>query len=128
MKLEYLADGSPDCPLIRLYDFIPAEAGQLLTAMIALATGTAERVDVHELPFVEPVGECRLALVRRSRDQAITRGPGPREFQCGFTAGTWDNIAGLLEPFAEDAGGCQWLAGIPGETAFLLSASASGQW
>jgi hypothetical protein len=38
----------------------------------------------------------------------------------------WDNVAGLIEPFEHSAGGFQWLAGVPGEAALLLS--ASGQW
>ena len=128
MKLEHLAYGSPDCPLIRLYDFTPAEAAQLLVAVTALASGEGQPVEVHGLPFVEPVGECRLDFVRRSWDRAIIHRPGACAFECGFTAGTWDNIAGLVEPFAEGAGGFQWLAGTPGEAALLLSASASGQW
>lgn len=80
------------------------------------------------LPFVESLNGCRLALVRRSWDQAIRRMPGPSEFECGFTAGTWDNVALLVEPFAEGADGFQWPAGVPGEAALLLSGSASGQW
>jgi len=126
MKLEDLAAGSPDCPLIRLYDFTPAEAYQLHAAVSGLASDATERVEVDRLPFVEPVGGCRLALVRRSWDQAVVSGAGPAEFECGFTAGTWDNIAGLMEPFAARAGGFQWLAGRPGEAALLLS--SSGQW
>lgn len=27
MKLEYLSEGSPECPLIRLYDFTTDESG-----------------------------------------------------------------------------------------------------
>ena len=93
--------------------------------MARLASGAAERVEVDRLSFVEPVGGCRLALVRRPWDQAVVR-VGPSDFECGFTTGTWDNVAGLVEPFAEDAGGFQWLAGAPGEAAVLLS--ASGRW
>ena len=126
MKLEYLGDGSPDCPLLRLYDFTPMEAAQLLRAIAALASGLAERLEVDRLPFVEPVGGCRLALVGRSWDQAVTRAGRPNEFECGFTADTWDDVAGLVEPFAEGAGGFQWLAGVPGEAALLLS--DSGAW
>jgi len=128
MKLEYLPYGSPDCPLIRLYDFTTAEAVQLHRDVHALASGAAERFDVHRLPFVESVGGCQLAFVRQSWDGAIVRGRGSCEFECRFTAGTWDNVAGLLEPFTEGAGGFQWLAGVPGEAALLLSAFASGQW
>ena len=41
MRLEYLPDGSPLCPLIRLFDFTPAEAGQLAAAVSDLAAGRA---------------------------------------------------------------------------------------
>jgi hypothetical protein len=128
MKLEYLANGSPNCPLIRLYDFTTAEAVQFHRAVQALASSAAERLDVHRLPFVQSVGDCQLEFVRQSWDGAIVRGRGCCEFECGFTAGTWDNVAGLLKPFTQGTGGFQWLAGVPGEAALLLSASASGQW
>jgi hypothetical protein len=125
MKLEYLVDGSPDCPLLRLYHFTPAEAGQLLAAVCGVASGSEERVEVNRLAFVQPIGECQLILVRRSWDQAVLR-VGRSQFECGFTADTWDNIAALIEPFAEGDGGFQWLASSPGEASILLS--VSGHW
>lgn len=125
MKLEYLADGSADCPPLRLYDFTPAEARQLLGAVAALASEAAESVEVHRLPFVAPIGDCRLTLARRPRDQAVMR-VGRSAFECRFTAGTWDNVAGLVEPFVEGTRGFQWLAGSPGEASLLLS--VSGEW
>lgn len=126
MKLEYLTADSPDCPLIRLYDFTPGEAGPLQAAVAALASGAVERVEVHRLPFVEAVGGCRLALVSRSWVQAVVRGTGPADFECGFTGNTWDNVAGLVAPFSAGAGGFQWLARLPGEAALLLS--VTGEW
>lgn len=126
MKLEFLPGGSPDCPLVRLFDFNPAETERLVAALNCLASGAAERVAVHELPGVEALGGCRLTLVVRSWDQALVRRGGPADFECGFTRGTWDNVAGLVEPFVHGGGGFQWLAGVPGEASLLLS--ASGQW
>lgn len=126
MKLEYLAAGSPDCPLIRLYDFTPAEAGLLVSAVAALASGAAERVDVDRLPFVEPFGGCRLALVGGSWDQAVVREGEPAGFVCRLTAGSWDQVAGLVEPFANGCHGFQWLVGPPGEVPLLFS--SSGLW
>jgi hypothetical protein len=127
MKLEYLIDGSPECPLIRLYDFTPAEAGDLRGAVSELASEAVQRIEVHGLPFVDPVGGCELALVRKSWDQGVLRA-GTSKFECGFTAGTWDNVAGLIEPFAEASAsfGFQWLAESTGEAALLLS--VSGRW
>jgi hypothetical protein len=72
-----------------------------------------------------PVGGCELALLRRPWDQAVIH-LGPCAFECGFTACTWDNVAGLVEPLAAGADGYQWLAGIPGEARLLLS--VSGVW
>jgi hypothetical protein len=124
--LEYLDHGSLECPLIRLFAFTPAEASRLGAAVAGLAAGTVERVAVHDLPGVEPVGGCELVFAVRGRDQAIVR-VGPTAFECRFTAGTWDNVAGLIEPFAASAVGHQWLAGAAGGEASLLL-SASGQW
>jgi hypothetical protein len=126
MKLEYLATGLPDCPLLRLYGFTPAEASQLQVAIVGLASGAAERIQVDRLPFVTPVGACRLALVGRSWDQAVWRVGVPAEFECGFTPGTWDRMAVLVEPFAVGTIGFQWLAGVPGEASLLLS--TCGGW
>jgi hypothetical protein len=125
MKLDYLDDESLECGLFRLYDFTIDEAGRLRDAITQLASGAAERIEINRLPFVEPIGGCRLYFVRRSWDQAVVR-VSPSTFECGFTAGTWENVAGLIEPFTESAAGFQWLAGSPGEAEVLLS--ASGQW
>lgn len=125
MKLDYRGEGSSDRPLLRLYDFTPAEAKQLLASIVGLATGSAERIEVHRLPFVEPIDGCRLSLVRRPWDQAVMR-VGPSAFECRFTSATWSNVMGLIEPFADSAGGFQWLAASPGEAAVLLS--PSGEW
>jgi hypothetical protein len=126
MKLEYLAAGSPDCPLIRLYEFTPEEVGRLHAAVTALASGVTEAVEVHRLPCVEAVVGCRLKLVCRPWNQAVVRTAGPVEFECGLTAHSRGDVAGLVEPFVRGAGGFQWLGGVPGEAALLLS--ASGQW
>ena len=125
MRLEYLAEGSPDCPLIRLSDFSPAEVAALASAVTALASGQAERVAVHELPGVSSVGDCELLLCRRAWDQAVLR-VGPSSFECGLTPGAWEDVAGLVEPFQSGAVGHQWLTGAPGEASLLLS--SCGRW
>ena len=126
MKLEFLSDESSVCPLIRLYDFTPAEAAQLLAAVTALADLRAQRVAIHELPGVEPVGGCRLTLRVRSWDQGVTLRTAPADFEYGLIAGTWDNVAGLVAPFTESAGGFQWLDNASSEVRLLLS--PDGSW
>jgi hypothetical protein len=122
MKLEHL----PDARVIRIYDFSPVEGQQLLAAIETLANGAVAQVPVHELPCVQSVAGCRLTLRVRSWDQAIICVRQPAEFECGFTTGTWDNVAALTEPFTQAANGYQWLAGVPGEASLLIS--VDGQW
>ncbi len=93
MQLEYLPNGSPDCLLIRLYDFTPTEAAALCAAVENLASGRAERIEVHKLPGVIPIGGCELVFLMMDWDQGLIH-LGPAAFECGFTASTWDNIAG----------------------------------
>jgi hypothetical protein len=126
MKLEYLDHGSPDCPLIRLYDFTPAEAGQLHHALTDLASSAVQRVPVHELPGVEAIGGSRLVLVTDRRDRGMVRKAAPADFECALTPATWDNAAGRIEPFAEGAAGFQWLTDGPGDASLLLS--VNGRW
>jgi hypothetical protein len=126
MRLEFLPDGSPDCPLLRLYHFTPAEARQLHGNLAALVTGTAESVAVHNLPFVEAFADTQLTCRATTWDQSLTRDASTGEFECGFTPETWDNISGLIEPFMRGAAGYQWLATVPSEVGLLLS--VDGHW
>jgi hypothetical protein len=126
MKLEFLSDGSQDCPLIRLYGFTVLEVAHLQRLVGHMATGSLEQFAVHELPFVEPIEDCKLEFVVTRWDQAVSGDIDLHRFSCGFTAGTWDNVASLMEPFVEEATGFQWLAGLPGEIQLLLS--QSGKW
>jgi hypothetical protein len=126
VKLEYLPEGSLDCPLIRIYDFSAAEIKRLHEAVRALAERKADRVAIDELPGVELVGGCRLMLCIETWDQAVCRVGASSDFVCSFRQITWENVAGLIEPFVDGAGGFQWLAGIPGEASLLLS--SDGSW
>ena len=126
MKLEYLSSGSMDCPLICLYDFTASEAQQLADEIVRLSEGGSKCLVLDQLPWVESVGGCRLTLHVRDWDQGAVRAAEPLHFACGLTTGTWDNVAGLIEPFTKEAAGFQWLAGIPGEVNVLLS--PNGQW
>jgi hypothetical protein len=69
---------------------------------------------------------CELVFPREGFGIKAVLQVGPASFECGFTAGAWDNVAGLVEPFTAGGGGFQWLAGSPGEASLLLT--ASGQW
>jgi hypothetical protein len=125
MKLEFLADGSPDCPLIRLFDFSNEEAARLKSLFESLSDGSANDVALHEQSGFEQVNPCRLYLRVGKADRGI-RLVSPGLFECVLTANTWDNMAWLVEPFCEPrTSGFQWLNNTMGINLLL---SRDGRW
>jgi hypothetical protein len=124
VKLEYLHADSPECPLIRLYDFGQSEAKRLRELVKSLATGDRENVALHNEAWVESVGGCSLDLRRENRNQGIRQSQTLR-FECVLNSDGWSNVEGLLEPFCENTTGFQWLTD-GGRVALLIS--RNGQW
>ena len=125
MKLEYLSDGSAECPLIRLYEFNRSEAKQLRRLVKSLVNGDNERIALQNEMWVEPIGGCSLDLRVGTRNDGV-REEQPLRFECVLTRAGWSTVEGLLEPFSEsDCFGFQWLT-TDGGTHLLIS--ANGQW
>ena len=101
MKLQHIANGSQDTPLIRLYDFGRADAFMLHRVVDDLTFGRRNQVPLHEVDGIEPVGACRLTLAVGGRNEGVIEGPGG--FTCTLTREAWGHIAYLIEPFCERA-------------------------
>lgn len=127
MKLEYIADGSPYCPLIRLYEFTDIETSGLRTKVAELAQGSSISIALHDLNFVTPIGGCELILIVADDDQGILASDSDSLFMCMLSQETWEQIAGLIESFCKSGGlsGYQWLD----ETSDIsLLLSPDGSW
>lgn len=123
MKLEYLADGSDDCPLIRLFEFTPAEVQELRKLVRSLASGERQSVTLQHEAWAEPIGGCQLSLRRGNREQGV-RQMELLKFECVLSSNEWSNVEGLLAPFCEsDTAGFQWLT-HDGKVPLLISQSA----
>ncbi len=129
MKIEYLENGSADCPLIRIYGTEPEVCNQLREAFEQLANGEAREISLTDLPGVEPLGGCRLIAQVGKRDRGIVR-QGENVFYWVLTPAAWDNVAGLTEPFCNaPINTFQWLDDVPAsEAQVLISSSPSGCW
>lgn len=127
MRLEYLPDGSPDCPLIRLYDLDPRAVIVLRGRVVELAGGSRRELAVHDLPDVEAVGGCQLVFEVGGRSIGVIPGPSPNSFRCILTDASWENVAELIEPFCEPGqrAAFQWLSD-EGNVSLLLS--SDGHW
>ena len=127
MRLEYLPDGSPDFPLIRLYDFDHHTMTGFRRLVAELRNGSRRELVVHDLPEVEAVGGCQLVLEVGKRNLGVIRSRCENSFTCILTEAGWENVADLMEPFCEpgQAGAFQWLSD-EGKIPLLLS--VNGQW
>ena len=125
MKTEVLPDGADDRPLVRMYDFAAAEVARLFDVLSDLASGRQQSIAVNDLLGVEAVAGCRLILHSGSIDRGLVQLSAPTSFDCILTPGSWDNVAGLTEPFVTGAAGYQWLS-TSGDAKWLLS--RGGQW
>lgn len=120
MKLEFLAVGSPDCPLIRLYEFTQEEACHLRDIFCSLANGTRGTVALEKELMVVAVGGCRLMLKVGVRDRGIQANDSG-VFECELTQLSWDDVAALMEPFCDsETQGYQWLTRA-GRVSLLIS-------
>jgi hypothetical protein len=124
MRVEYLAAGSSDCPLIRLYDFGAVEVTRLKDSVTALAGGAADHLAVHELPGVE--AGCRLMLRVGDESHGVVEASAGC-FECVLTRAGWHDVVGLIEPFCQSgpSTGFQWLVDT-GRVSLLLS--TDGRW
>jgi hypothetical protein len=125
MKLEYLASGSSEGPLIRIYAFSRVEVHSLRELVQSVSSGPCKSVDLEALPWVEPIQGCRVRTVLGDRDRGV-RQTVSANFECLLSSNGWQDVEGLLDPFCEsDVAGFQWLTN-KGKVALLFS--HSGEW
>ena len=125
MKLEFVRAGSPECPLIRLYDFNSTEARQFQHLIVRLVRKTDEMIAVHQQPGFESLGGCELTLRRMDEDRGV-REVAPAKFDWGSTDSVWLEVAGLIQPFCQpEAVGYHWLSRF-GSISVLFS--RDGSW
>ena len=98
VRLEFFADEK----VVLVYGTDAARVALLHQRIVGLASGRKERVAVHELPGFEPVSGCRLFLSVGKQDRGVWLAQRPNTLEWAITAGWWENVAGLLEPFCSE--------------------------
>jgi len=126
MKLEHIAAGSQDCPLIRLSAFECRELAQLAASIELLKTGRVMQIALHEAPYVQTIGDCHLFLRSAAEGRGVVATPAGH-FDWILTPDGCDDVLGLMEPFLQGSGkgSFQWLD-ERGEVRVLLS--TGGTW
>lgn len=127
MRMEHLPEGSPECPLIRLYEFSRDDLLRLCDLLSDLASGKREVAALHEQPFIQPLAQCRLVLRVGKSDEGIKSADDA--FECTLTPEGWQDQLERASPLTEvsNADAFQWLLyDVPSDVALLLS--RTGRW
>jgi hypothetical protein len=127
MKIEFLPDGAEACPLIRLYDFRPAEVRTLCEVCIDLAEGCRSDFALHDQLWVESIGACRFFWCANDKNFGVKLPRDGKEFVLLLSGEAWREVEGKLQSFAGDwtFGGFNWLTN-EGDVEVLIS--HSGGW
>ena len=125
MKLEYVPNGSEDCPLIRLFDFDEEECEQLRLLLSQLAAGKLNQAALHEAEFIEPVDSCKITLLLADHDHGIVE-TAHRTFACRRSDEALLEMVDKAEPLCgPESDGYQWLID---DSDIRLLLSRSGHW
>jgi hypothetical protein len=126
VKIEFLPEGSEDCPLIRIFDFDPSEAKRLVGVFSQLADGSLQRVVLTEIPGFEPVAGCCLILRVGEKNHGIMA-KDSCSFECTLDKSRWERVADLTAPFCSSSTkeNFQWLDDA-GSISLLVS--PTGLW
>jgi hypothetical protein len=108
MKMEFIASGAVDCPLIRLY----GEDGQVVRALAqAVESVRSGPIAVNGVPGIEAVAGVHLTAMMAERDRGVRR-VGDLAFEWAMSLDGWGGIVELLSAFESAAAerGFQYLS------------------
>ena len=112
MKIEYISNGSPDCPLVQISETSKDDIQKLLTAWEKLSERAGETIELknNNLQLICKSGKKDIGLKQITNDT----------FECILGCETWLQVHGLTEPFLKSQTGFQWLS-VEGPIKLLLS-------
>ena len=129
MHIEYIPNGSYNCPLIRLFDFEADEARELHNLFARLASGTVSESDLAAQSWMESVGGCRMTLHSAARRRGIVKADSGNatSFACLLTLDDWETVAERTLPFCKPRreGSYAWLDDT---SPLSLLLSVNGSW
>lgn len=111
MNLEFLPDGSDDCPLLILSPSVYTETEQLYRVLCDIILCSGTMVDIHALPYISPVDDCQLTAQVAKQDFGVVMKETGNHFTWKLTHQTWIHVLDLLYIFTlkEVRKGSYWL-------------------
>ena len=99
MQLEFLPDGSHDCPAILFHGCPSAGAETLINIFRSLAEGPETQMVLHQLPGLFPVGDIQVFATNGHGSDGVQQ-LSDRKFRWRKGREGWLEAAELAEPVA----------------------------
>jgi hypothetical protein len=99
MRIEFVPDGSHDCPAVLFYGCPSAGAEALINTFRLLAEGLETEVPLHEVPDLYPVGDIQVFATNAS-GRAGFQQLSPPAFRWRKDREGWLEAAELARPVA----------------------------
>lgn len=125
MKIQFLAEGAAECPLIRLFDYRAGELERLRVVCSELGDLRRDEFPLHDQPWVEPVAGCRFTWRAGGRNAGVLLPESGAAFILELSGDAWREVSDKLLPFADGSDGYNWLTN-EGDVHVLIS--RDGTW
>jgi len=99
MRMEFVQDGSHDCPALLFYGYPSAGAEALISTFRLLAEGPDAEVPLHDLSDVRPVGDIQV-FATNARGRTGVQQLSPPAFRWRKDREGWLEAVDLAEPVA----------------------------
>ena len=130
--IDFLNDGAPECPMLRIYGTDVVALSSLHQHFEALGNGTRSRVEVHELDRISCQVGLHLCCMASDANSGVVKAGSTLHFTLSLGRPEWTAVCELIHPLIKvgGQGGFQWVVapGARGSIAVLLSATEGGEW
>jgi hypothetical protein len=137
MKVEYIGEGSHDCPLIAIFGTSTADFARLRAAAEGLANGSFTKSELQEFEGFHLVNIRSFTMAAGQGSEGLYHRDGA-SFLWVLPGEKWKIVSGLIEPFTRWRSGSpvhQWLYGgearlglNSSEISIVISNSPTPQW
>jgi hypothetical protein len=125
MKIEYLATGAPECPLLRIYNYDQHELQQLQANCLELSQGRLHKGLLAGPLQSSKADECTILGYIDDQDRGVVAAKVEHLFVLCLTNPSWLVVAEKLQPLLDDRTGFLWLSE---HGQIKLLASYNGRW
>ena len=127
MKIEYLKEGSDDCPIIRMFGNETESIKLLMEYVARLSKGIIKNKIINEIEGFEGIDQCQIDMQLSKESRGLIEKKG-NLFKCVLSQSGWQSVYELLGSFSGENNICfQWIDETS-NISWLVSRHENGEW